>query len=138
MRTSDEPTTLPPTNGTDEGGTLDFSTYSSGLVKSLSNYASLQKRYLQLTITERVSLMLAGTVNGVVMAVCMGTMLLFMNVALAFYLGDVLGSRALGFLVVGGVYLLLFGGFTLWWNSTGRERFILARMKDMNPDNDHE
>lgn len=117
---------------------MDFSSFTTGLVRNVGEYVEVQKHYLQLTATERISVMLAGTVNGLVLAVCMGTLLLFVNVALAFHLGDQMGSRALGFLLVGSIYLVLFLCFTLWWRSSGRERFILARMKDMNPDDDHE
>lgn len=128
----------PSPSGTAEGAPLDFGSFTTGLLKNVGDYVDVQKRYLQLTATERISVMLAGALNGVVLAVCMGTLLLFMNVALAFYLGDEMGSRALGFLLVGSIYLVLFLCFTLWWRSAGRERFILARMKDMNPDDDHE
>lgn len=138
MRTPNGSTATPPPSGTAEGAPLDFGTFTTGLVKNVGDYVDVQKRYLQLTVTERISVMLAGSVNAMVLAVCMGTLLLFMNVALAFYLGDEMGSRALGFLLVGGIYLVLFLAFTLWWRSTGRERFILARMKEMNPDDEHE
>lgn len=138
MRSTANPRTAPPPNSTEEGGALDFSSFATGLVKNVGDYVDVQKRYLQLTATERISVMLAGTMNGVVTAVCLGILLLFLSVALAFYLGDEMGSRALGFVLVGGLYLVLFLGFTLWWRNSGRERFILERMKDMNPDDEHE
>jgi hypothetical protein len=42
----------------------------------------------------------------------------------------------LGFLITGGLVLLLVLLFNLWWTSGGRDRYVLARINDMNHDDD--
>ena len=55
---------------------------------------------------------------------------------LGFYLGELLHSNALGFIIVGGIYLLALGIFQLWWTSSGNDNFILNRINELD-NNDH-
>ena len=120
---------------TDEGGELDFSTFMDGFVDDVKGYVRAQKHYLTLHVTEKVSTLLGQVVQQVVLFVVLGMALLFLNIALAFYLGDLLSSRPLGFVIVAGFYLLLLGAFLLWWKNGARDRFVLDRINDLTDDN---
>lgn len=77
-------------------------------VKSdLSAYAEMKLRILKLTAIERAADILASLSHGLVLVLFGFFSVLFLFMALGFYLAEVLGSAALGFLIVGGVYLLL-------------------------------
>jgi hypothetical protein len=60
----------------------------------------------------------------------------FLNVALALYLGELLGSYPLGFLLTALLVIALVGLFHLWWANGGRDGYLLARINDMNDDED--
>ncbi len=125
----------PPDMDTEEGGELDFSTFMDGFVDDVKGYVHAQKHYLTLHATEKASTLMGKAVEHIVLFVVLGMTLLFLNVALAFYLGDLLSSRPLGFVIVAGFYLLLLGAFLLWWKNGARDRFVLDRINDLNDDN---
>ncbi len=119
----------------DEGQDLDFSTFMDGFVDDVQGYVHAQKQYLTLHVTEKASMLMGKAVQHTVLFVALGMALLFFNIALAFYLGDLLSSRPLGFVIVAGFYLLLLGAFLLWWKHGARDRFVLDRINDLNDDN---
>ena len=67
------------------------------LKEDISTYARLKLRLLKLMAIERTA---------IVLAVLSHSLILFLFVALGCYLGELLDSPALGFLIVGGFYLL--------------------------------
>ena len=113
---------------------LDFSEFMEGLVVDTKAYVRAEADHLTLHAIEKASTLLSMVVRKAVVFVMLGTTLLFLNVALAIYLGDLLGSRPLGFVLVAGTYLLLLGIFQLWWSQRGRERFLLDRINDLSND----
>ena len=121
---------------TEEGGPLDFSSFMKRFADDVKGYVRAQRKYLTLHFTEKVSTVMGKVVQQVVLFVTVGMALLFLNIALALYLGDLLASRPLGFVLVAAIYLLLLGGFSLWWSNGGRDRFVLDRINDFNSDDD--
>lgn len=121
---------------TQEGGELDFSSFLKGSASEVSGYVSAQKRYLQLHLSERAGMLLSRLLANVVLAVAMGFVLLFLNIALALYLGEVTRSMPLGFVLVAALYLVLFGIFQLWWKNGGRDGFLLDRINDFIDNDD--
>ncbi|MEO8068336.1 MAG: phage holin family protein [Flavobacteriales bacterium] len=122
---------------TDEGGALDFSTFVDGFAQDVQGFVRAEKRYILMQASEKAGGLMGKTVGMVVPFLACIMALLFLCIGLGFYLGEVVGSRALGFVMVGGLYLILLGIFQLWWNSGGRDRFILGRINELN-DDDHE
>jgi Putative Actinobacterial Holin-X, holin superfamily III len=136
MRATENKNGIPPTElDTAEGGELDFSSFMDGLVDDVKGYVHAQKHYLTLHATEKASTLMGKAVEQTVLFGVLGISLLFLNVALAFYLGDLLASRPLGFVIVAVFYLLLLGAFFLWWKNGARDRFVLDRINDLNDDN---
>ncbi len=120
---------------TDENGELDFSTFMNTFADDVKGYVDAQKRYLTMHVTDKASTLLAKTVQQLVLFVMLGVALLFLNIALALYLGDLLHSRPIGFVLVSGFYLILLALFFLWWNGGAKERFVLGRINDFSNDN---
>lgn len=77
------------------------------LKDDLSTYAGLRLRILKLTAIERTARVIAVLSHGLVFVLLAFFSILFLFLALGFFLGELLGSLALGFLAVGGLYLLL-------------------------------
>lgn len=121
---------------TQEGGELDFSTFLAGTANDLKGYLDAQKRYLQLSWSERLGVLMGRLVANLAVLAATGLALLFLNIALALYLGELLGSIPLGFVLVAAGYLLLLGVFHLWWTSGARERFTLDRINDLIDNSD--
>lgn len=130
------PGTADTETATREGGELDFSTFLTGTANDVKGYIGSQKRYLELHLSERAGVLLSRLIANVVLSVAVGFALLFLNVAIAIYLGQLLGSAPLGFLIVAALYLLLLGIFHLWWASGGRDRFVLDRINDLTENDD--
>ena len=132
--TTTEPVDAEP--GTREGGELDFSTFLTGTAQDVKGYVTAQKRYLELHFSERAGVLFSRLLANVVLCVAVGFALLFLNVALALYLGEVLKSAPLGFVLVAALYLLLLGAFRLWWTNGGRDGFVLDRINDFTDTDD--
>jgi hypothetical protein len=73
----------------------------------LSTYAEMKLRILKLTAIERAAGILATLSHGLILVLFGFFSVLFLFMALGFFLAELLGSMALGFLLVGGIYLLL-------------------------------
>ncbi len=131
-----EPVTANAETATREGGELDFSTFLSGSANDVKGYVGAQKRYLELHFSERAGILLSRLIANVVLSVAVGFALLFLNLALALYLGEMLGSAPLGFVLVAALYLLLLVIFRLWWTNGGRDRFVLDRINDLTDNDD--
>lgn len=70
-------------------------------------FIELKIRILRLTVVEKIARVLAFLSYGLVILLFAFFTVLFLFVALGFFLGNLLNNVALGFLVVGGLYLLL-------------------------------
>lgn len=79
----------------------------TGLKEDIFTYAGLKLRFFKLTAIERIARFLAVLSHGVILVALAFFMLLFLFIALGFYIGGLLGSVSLGFLIIGGLYLLL-------------------------------
>ena len=79
----------------------------SGVIQKITEYLKNRKALVRLQIVERVSTMLAGVITDGLMLFLGFFVLFFLSIALAFYLGDILESVALGFVLVGGIYAVL-------------------------------
>lgn len=77
------------------------------LKEDISIYARLKIRLLKLTAIERTARVFSVLSHGIILLLLTFFTFLFLFTALGFYLGDLLGSAALGFLIIGGLYLLL-------------------------------
>ena len=79
------------------------------LKEDISTYVELRLELLKLNTYERVAKTMAVFSYGIVLILLAFFTILFLFLALGFFLGELLGSMALGFVLVVGMYLLLFG-----------------------------
>jgi len=114
----------------------DFSDFMQGLVRDAKGYLHAEREHLVMQATEKAAVLLSRVVRSTVMVVMLAASFLFLNLALALYLGELLRSQPLGFLIVAGFHLLLLGGFMLWWSQGGRDRFMIDRINDLDNDED--
>ena len=77
-------------------------------VKEGKAYFSAQNDYLTLEYYEKAGKAAGGMFGGLLSAVLILMFLLFASLGLAYWLGTVMANTALGFVVVGGIYLLAF------------------------------
>lgn len=85
----------------------------SELRADISTYAGLRFRLLKLLAIERAAGIISALSHGLILMFFVFFTILFLFIALGFFLGDLLGNIALGFLIVGGIYGLLTIGFIL-------------------------
>ena len=87
---------------------VDELLYKTGeTVEYAKQYVDQQKQLVKLEVAEKSAQMISSAVTGVVMAVVGLMVLLFASLALAFFLGDLFDSIALGFLVVTVIYAII-------------------------------
>lgn len=78
------------------------------LKKDVSAYIGLKLKLLKLNTYERTANVIAVLSHGAVLMSLAFFVILFLALALAFYIGELFHSIALGFAIVAGVYALLF------------------------------
>jgi hypothetical protein len=115
---------------------LDFSTFMTGFAEDIKGYVLAQRRSITLSAAYKLAVLLGKAVQRLSVIAGLGAALLFMGIALALYLGELLTSYPIGFLLAGGLIAVLVGVFNFWWSHGGRDGYILARINDMNDDED--
>ena len=92
------------------------------LLLEFKKYLELQKEFVKLDATEKMTVILSAILI-VTVLLLFSIVLLFLTFALAYYLGDVLGSLSLGFGLISAFILLLTVIFYL-----NRNRMVIQPM----------
>lgn len=90
------------------------------LFLEFKKYLELQKEYVKLGAAEKLTVMLSAAVTVAVLLVLGSIILLFLTFALAFLLGDAIGSLPVGFGLIALLVLIIAGIFYL-----NRNRFVI-------------
>ena len=93
------------------------------LLLEFKKYLELQKEFVKLDATEKMTVILSAILIVTVLLLLGSIVLLFFTFALAYYLGDVLGSLSLGFGLISAFILLLTVIFYL-----NRNRMVIQPM----------
>lgn len=117
-------------NGTAEGERLDFTSFLDDAVKDVKLLVRTQKELLVLDAADKAASLSAKLIQSAIKAFTALFVLLFLNIALAFYLAEVLDSTPLGFVCAAASYALLGLAFNLYWTSGGKDRFLIDRIND--------
>ncbi len=92
--------------------TETHSTEEKGPVKNLLNsaldYGKTSLELIKVSAVERGSKIVSKFIVGIMLVLLFFFSIVFLNVALALWIGSLFSSITLGFLIVGGFYLLLF------------------------------
>ena len=108
------------------------------LKDDLSAFAGLKLRLLKLMAIEKAAKLLSVFSHGILLITLAFFTILFLFTALGFFLGELLDSMALGFLIVGGIYLLLTLGF-VWGKQMIRMQLtniLISALQDNDDDDD--
>ena len=124
-----------PSNGngapTDPFDQEDFGQFMDSMAGEAKAYWEAQKDYHALVASERAAKLGAGLLSGVVLCVLVASVLAFLSLGAAIWIGRLMGDLALGFLLMGGLYLLLGMIFLVVWRAGYRDRFILRMVNSL-------
>ncbi len=117
-------------NETAEGERLDFTTFLDDAIRDVKALVRSQKQLIMMEAADKAANLSAKLIQSVVTAFVALCVLLFLNIALALYLGELLDSAALGFVCAAGLYALIGIVFSLYWKNGGKESFLIERIND--------
>ncbi|MBC7744393.1 MAG: phage holin family protein [Flavobacterium sp.] len=78
-----------------------------GLITNIKEYVNIRKDLAYLTIAEKASGAAAGIAVGSILGILGFFVILFANLALGFYLSEIIGNTYAGFLILTGLYLFI-------------------------------
>ncbi|MCB0766105.1 MAG: phage holin family protein [Flavobacteriales bacterium] len=104
----------------------DLGVFMDAVVEDGKGWLEAQKNYGILFGSEKLGKLSGTLLVAVVSALFIGAVLVMSSVALAIWLGRIMGDLALGFLAVAGIYLLLTVIFYFIWRHILRDRITLA------------
>lgn len=87
-------------------GKSSFSSFS-GIRENLQQYIETRLLYYKLIMFEKMARAITTVISNLVVTLFVFMAFIFLSAALAFFLGTLLESFALGMLIVGGFYILL-------------------------------
>lgn len=82
-------------------------TFFGVLLEKVENYAKTTIDLIKLKAVDKLSVVVSNVVYGVILALLVFFFLLILNLALAFWVGNLLGETYLGFFAIAGFYVLL-------------------------------
>jgi hypothetical protein len=112
----------------------DISLYVQEVSDDAKAWFDAQKAVTKLEVSEQVGKLASTAMMGIVMGLIGTTVLMLWFVALALWLGQVLANNALGFLLAGGIFLVLGILFFLLWRTMLRDKVTLAVINAMHDD----
>lgn len=95
------------------------------LISNLLEYINTRIEILKLEAIEKISSVIASLIAGAVLGCFLVLFCIFASIALAFLVGEWVGSYWAGFLIIAGLYLLI--GLIVWLS---RERTIKGRIRN--------
>jgi hypothetical protein len=115
----------------DEDGP-DIGLYMQAVTDDAKAWFEAQKAVTVLEVGEKVGKLSSMLLLVLVLGLITATALVLWFIALAIWLGDVLGDTAVGFLVAGGLFLLLGAVFYFVWRGLLRDKVTLAVINAMH------
>ena len=110
---------------TDPFDHTDLGDFMESMVGETKDLWAVQKDYYALVASEKAARLSAGLLSSVVLSLAIGSVLIFLSLAAALYIGSLLHNMALGFLIMAGAFLVVGGCFLLIWRGGTRDRLIL-------------
>ena len=104
----------------------DVGLYLKALTDEAKAWFEAQKQVSKLEASEQIGNLAGRLLVSVILCLLVATVLMLWLVALGFWLGQLLGNTALGFLAAGGLFLIVGGIFYLVWRTVLRDKVTLA------------
>ena len=114
----------------------DILDFMDSLLDETREYIEVLREWWTMNVYQRVAKVTGGLISGLLVAVLGFGVLAFCSIALALWLGSLLGSMALGFLAVGGLCLMAFLAFWFIWRGGMKDRFTLNIINSFYDDKD--
>lgn len=114
----------------------DIGDFLASASTSAKAYLESEKEYLLLTGYQQVAKLLGGLLITLLAAVLVTGAFLFSSVGLAIWIGTLVSSTALGFVIVGGIYLVAFLAFWFIWRVGLKQQFALGMINSFYDDKD--
>jgi len=91
----------------DQKTNFNFSGEIGNLVQEIEEYLDLRYDIARLDITEKIVVLFSVFYSVMIFIILVPGIFMFLSFALSYYLGDIMGGPHFGFMIVGGIYLLL-------------------------------
>jgi len=101
------------------------------LIERVEDYGKTSIELLKLKAVDKLSDVVSALIPGSVVVLMMLTFLLFLNLGLAFWLGEILGKTFYGFFIIAGFYILIVIVIHFFMNKWLKKRigdFIIKQM----------
>ena len=95
----------------------------NGVFQKSKEYIDTRFKLFKLKLVERSSRLIASLITDGLKSILALFVVFYLSLSLGFYLSELLGSSALGFLATGGIFLLLIGVVSAFENPL--ERFFM-------------
>ncbi len=118
-----------PPDGSTQGP--DIGSYLDDLSGDAKAWYEAQKAYTKLEVSGRIGNLSSMLIYGMIIGLLTATVLVMWFVALAIWIGHMLGHMALGFLVSGGIFLVCAGLFYLMWHNGLKDKVTVAVINAM-------
>lgn len=112
--------------GNDPFRETDPGIFFGSFADDAKSYFEAQKEFYALTFSQQVGKLVGGLISNLLAAVLLSATLLFSSIALAIWLGTLVDSSALGFLIVAGIYLVFFLLFRVLWIAGLKNKLMIS------------
>lgn len=104
----------------------DIGTWLEDIANDAKAYADSTRDHYVLLASERIARATVGVFERFVAVITLSMAVLLISIAGSLWIGSLTGNPALGFLCMAGFYVLVWLLFRLFWDRSGRERFIVS------------
>ncbi len=88
-------------------GTEEIKKDTKDLVEHVTDFLETYYQYLSISLAQKIINFVSSTINSLILAFLCLLVISFSGFGLAWWLGDLINSRAGGFFIVAGIYLLI-------------------------------
>jgi hypothetical protein len=108
--------------------------FLEGLESDVRVFLRTERAHLRLTVIAKAADLMSRASHRIIMLLVAGVSVLFLDIALALYLGQLLGAPAAGYAIVAAGHLLFLAVYQLYWSRGGRERSVLHFINTLHRD----
>ena len=106
---------------------MSESSFFSEIKQLITDYSEARIALLKINVYEKIARVTAVLFSSIIIALVAFFLIFFLSISAGFYLGSLLNSNALGFLIVFGFYLILLV-FILAFRKKLLEKYIIDRV----------
>jgi FtsH-binding integral membrane protein len=104
----------------------DLGIYVESIADDTREWFEVQKETTKLELSEHLAKLTAKVVSVLVVGLLVATVLVMWFIALALWIGELLGHTPLGFVVAGGIFVVLGAVFLILWKNGMKDKVMLS------------